>query len=408
MKKIPAFIFLLLFTFTFSNQQTLAANPNLIANPGLENTTADSPNQWSQVSWGNVTPAFIYPVAGHTGNTAQVTLPSNSSGDARWSHASVAVEAGVVYEFSGWYKSTVASELNTMFTSSNNNVSWGWVASLPSSGNVWKQIVADVTIPADVTKVTVFNLINKQGSLAIDDYSLVKKDGITPPPPVDGFAEGMITFSFDDAWTSQYTNALTILQNNGIKGTYFITTDPVNNNWPEYMNSTQVKDIATKGHEIGGHTLTHADLTTLTTANIDKEIKNSKSYLQNLTGKTVTSLAYPYGSFNTVVKNRTKKAGYSNGRSASTAIAEGFNSATQNKFEINSFSPTNQTTVEEMKNAIDRAKSNKEWLVFSFHRIENSPGEYFTPIYDFRTVVNYAKTSGIKTVTMEEGTALLK
>ena len=317
MKKIPLFLFFLILSITLFGQSTFAAGPNLIQNPSLETASGTTPSQWSKVSWGNIIPTFTYPVVGHTGNGAQITLQSNTTGDARWSHNPVTVEPNAVYEFSGWYKSNVATDIDIKYISTNGTISWGWVASLPSSGNIWKQVNANITIPANISKIVVFNLIDKQGTLVIDDYSLAKKDTLI------GFTEGMITFSFDDAWKSQYSNALPILQNAGIKGTYYILTEPVIGGWIEYMTQTQVKDISIKGQEIGGHTITHTDLTTLINTEIDKEIIDSKTYLQNLTGKTVNTLAYPYGSFNTTVKNRTTKAGYTNARSAGTTIEYG-------------------------------------------------------------------------------------
>ena len=403
MKKIPLFLFFLILSITLFGQSTFAAGPNLIQNPSLETASGTTPSQWSKVSWGNIIPTFTYPVVGHTGNGAQITLQSNTTGDARWSHNPVTVEPNAVYEFSGWYKSNVATDIDIKYISTNGTISWGWVASLPSSGNIWKQVNANITIPANISKIVVFNLIDKQGTLVIDDYSLAKKDTLI------GFTEGMITFSFDDAWKSQYSNALPILQNAGIKGTYYILTEPVIGGWIEYMTQTQVKDISIKGQEIGGHTITHTDLTTLINTEIDKEIIDSKTYLQNLTGKTVNTLAYPYGSFNTTVKNRTTKAGYTNARSAGTTIEYGFNTATQNKFEIKSFSPNTAVSLSSIKTAIDQAKTNKQWFVFSFHQIENgTTGEYTTSVDDFKAIVDYVKNSGIKTVTMQEGASLLK
>lgn len=412
MKAIRFFLLVSLFSMTLLGQVALAAGPNLIQNPGLETASGNAPSQWSPITWGSVAATFSYPVEGHTGNAAQLTLPSNSSGDSRWQHQPVAVESGAVYEFSSWYKSTMPTEIDTKFIAADGTVTWGWVTSLPSSGGVWKQVTANVTVPASAKQAVLFHVTTQQGTLTVDDYSLAKKDGTVtpppPPPPADTFKEGMVTFSFDDAWTSQYTNALPVLQNAGIKGTYYILTGAVRDGWAGYMNAAQVRDIANKGHEIGGHTVTHTDLTTLGTAAIDSEIKNSKKYLQNLTGKTVNSLAYPYGSYNVTVKSRAQAAGYTNGRSAGTATANGINTKKQNVYEIKSFSPTNTVSLASMKAAIDRAKANKEWLVFSFHRIENGGGEYFTSTGDFQALVNYVKSSGVKTVTMQEGVTLMQ
>lgn len=218
----------------------------------------------------------------------------------------------------------------------------------------------------------------------------------------------MISFSFDDAWTSQYTNALPILDAAGFKGTFYILTEPVQGGWDGYMTPAQVQTVAQHGHEMGGHTVTHADLTRLTNTKIDKEIKNSKTYIQNLTGKTVTSLAYPYGSYNTKVVNRTKLAGYTNGRTADPSTTLGFNPKGTPAYEINSFSPNGSVSLAQVKAAIDQAKATNQWFVFSFHEIGNSTDEYTTSISDFQAIVDYVKQSNITVVTVSEGAALNK
>lgn len=491
--------------FAFCLAGVAHADANLILNPSLETASGGVPAQWSKQYWGSPAPTFTYPVAGHTGNGASVAFTKNSSGDARWAHDLVAVEPGATYTFSIWYTSNVTTEINTQYVKSNNKVSWGYVAAIPSSGNTWKQFTVDITIPSDVTKASVFQLIKKKGILTIDDISFVKK-GTTPTPdptptptpdptptptptltfsvspnaitagqsatlswsaanatsctasngwsgakgtsgnqnvnpsattvyvlscsgtggsvvkdatitvsdapaPSDPsqFAEGMVTISFDDAWRSQYTNALPILNNAGLKGTFYILTQPVQGGWADYMTPAQVQTIANAGHEMGGHTVTHSDLTTLSNSKINTEIQNSKTYIENLTGKTVHSLAYPYGSYNTKVVNRTKSAGYTNARTADPTTALGFNTKQTPIYELNSFSPTTGVSVATMKAAIDKAKAEKKWFIFSIHEVEDgNSDEYATTVARFQEIVDYVKTSGIKTVTVEEGVALMK
>ncbi len=230
-----------------------------------------------------------------------------------------------------------------------------------------------------------------------------------PPPPTGTFTEGMVTISFDDAWTTHYTQALPILNTAGLKGTFYILTEPVQGGWSDYMSPMQVKAIAQSGHDIQGHTVTHVDLTTVGSRRIDKELQDSKKYLESLVGGTITSLAYPYGSYNTTTISRAKLAGYTNARSADPTIALGFNTGLQSKFEINSFSPNTAVSVASIKTAIAQAKQNKQWFVLSYHQIENgSSDEYTTSVANFQEIVNYIKSSGIKVVTMREGAALLK
>jgi peptidoglycan/xylan/chitin deacetylase (PgdA/CDA1 family) len=301
----------------------------------------------------------------------------------------------------------VVSEINIEYQTSRGSKSYAWVATLPSTGGAWQQAKISFTVPAGVAKASVFHLLDKQGVLTIDEIALVKDGGSPPPPPSGGFSEGMVTLSFDDAWTSQYVAVLPILENAGLKGTFYVLTQPVQNGWSTYMTPSQVVDIANKGHEIQGHTVSHRDLTTLSQATIDNEIKNSKAYLQTLTGKTITSLAYPYGSSNAKVVDSAKVAGYTSGRTADPTIPYGFNTQSVSRFSINSFSPTKTTTLADVKAAIDRAKAEKLWFVFSIHQVRVNGDQYDISPALFADIVSYVKSSGIKVVTMTEGAALL-
>lgn len=431
---------------------------NLISNPSLDTAGSGGvPAGWVKEYWGSQVPTFKYPDIGRSGGaSASVTLKKNSSGDARWSHSPSAVTAGKTYTFTAWYKSNAATEIDAAYTGTNGKVTYAYVTAVPSSGNTWKQVSASITVPAGVTKAVVYHLLQKKGTLTIDDYSFTE-DGAAPPPPpppppptdlcpnVDGVQTttpcasdmcilpavwdvgsqacvtpppppppqdsewaGMVTISFDDAWRSQYTHALPILEAAGFRGTFYILTEGVQGGWDDYMTPAMVADLAARGHNVEGHTISHRDLAGLSNSAIDKEIKNSKSYIESLAGTVVSSLAYPYGSYSTKVINRTTLAGYTTGRSADPTTALGFNVKTTPHYELNSFSPTTGVSVAEMKAAVDKAQAEKLWFIFSFHEVEDgNADEYATTIARFQEVVDYITSSGIKVVTIKEGTSLL-
>ncbi|MFZ2555872.1 MAG: polysaccharide deacetylase family protein [Minisyncoccia bacterium] len=559
--------------FLFAGSAQSAYAQNLIQNPGLETAGVGGvPANWIKTFWGTPTPTFTYPATGHAGNGATVAFSAASNGDARWQPDAVAVEAGATYTYSAWYKSSVASEVNIEYTNASNAVSYGWVADVPSSANVWKQVTGTFTVPSGITKASVFQIISAAGNLSVDDVSLTK-NGTTPPPTtptvtlsaspaninqgqsstltwsstnttgctasngwsgakaVSGnesvaptatttyalictgaggevskqvvigvkasstppapqtptltftasptsinagqsstlswsatnvtsctasngwtgtkalsgtqsvspsatttytlactgsngnitknvavniipvaptqpgqFAQGMVSITFDDSWLTQYTNALPILQTAGLKGTFYLTTEPIQQAWDGFMTPNQAKDIANKGHEIAGHTVSHADLATLTQAKINAEIKNSKTYLQTLTGQTVVSLAYPYGSFNNTVKTLTKNAGYTTGRGVDF---ETRNIATTDKYALKSQCIETGDSIASIKAQIDAAKTNKQWYVLCVHEVKNGGDQYSTTPARLQEIVNYIKSTGIKVVTVKEGRALM-
>jgi len=61
------------------------------------------------------------------------------------------------------------------------------------------------------------------------------------------------------------------------------------------MTRQQVRQLAQEGMEVGAHTVTHPILTQIDTDAATKEILDSRSELEEITGHRVTSFAYPNG-----------------------------------------------------------------------------------------------------------------
>ena len=62
--------------------------------------------------------------------------------------------------------------------------------------------------------------------------------------------------------------------------------------------------------EFGSHCVHHYDLTTLSPAALDRELRDSKSELEQRLAVPIVQLAYPSGQYNERVKARARLAGY--------------------------------------------------------------------------------------------------
>lgn len=61
------------------------------------------------------------------------------------------------------------------------------------------------------------------------------------------------------------------------------------------MTSTQVRELADSGMEIGAHTMTHPILRSITVEEARREIDESRHHLQSIIGRPVDGFAYPNG-----------------------------------------------------------------------------------------------------------------
>ncbi len=198
------------------------APPGLIVNPSLETAGANGdPENWFRGEWGASSATFTYPITGAGGGkAAQINVTNYASGDAKWYFADVPVSSGQIYSFTDSYKSTAPTELVARYQTPSGFI-YQFIASLGASG-VWKTANYNLTVPVGATALTVFHALNTNGMLTVDNYSLAP--GETPPPPEDLFSRGLVSFTFDDGWITQYNDALPILNAAGLKGTFYIVS----------------------------------------------------------------------------------------------------------------------------------------------------------------------------------------
>ena len=121
-----------------------------------------------------------------------------------------------------------------------------------------------------------------------------------PPRPV--------IITFDDGDISVYETAFPIMQKYGLTGVVYIVGNYMGTEG--YMSSTQIKELAEAGWEVGSHTRTHRDLTKLEPAVQRIEIVNARIELEKETGVQALTFAYPFGIMNNSVGTYAHAAGY--------------------------------------------------------------------------------------------------
>jgi len=89
------------------------------------------------------------------------------------------------------------------------------------------------------------------------------------------------------------------------------------------MTVEQIRVLASAGHEIGSHTVTHPILPGLDVADARRELADSRDTLGRWIGRSVRGLAYPNGDHDDAIRHLARSAGYawavSTGRGANSA-----------------------------------------------------------------------------------------
>jgi peptidoglycan/xylan/chitin deacetylase (PgdA/CDA1 family) len=111
---------------------------------------------------------------------------------------------------------------------------------------------------------------------------------------------GRIALSFDDGMEDNHHVVAPILHEYGITGTFYVTTgllgrpNPFLPGGARMMTEAELREVASHGFEIGAHTVTHPDLSTLSYADCLREMTESREWLETTLGRPVTTFAYPF------------------------------------------------------------------------------------------------------------------
>ena len=128
--------------------------------------------------------------------------------------------------------------------------------------------------------------------------SMMQGDSEIPDAP-------LFAMTFDDGYLMQYQQAAPVLDRYEVPATFFVMgTGWQGDGVHTYMRPSQIQDLAERGHEIGSHTVNHANLVSLRTRNPGAylgEIVSSKTQLEDLLQTEVRSFCYPNGAYNAAI-----------------------------------------------------------------------------------------------------------
>lgn len=140
-----------------------------------------------------------------------------------------------------------------------------------------------------------------------EQMELIKTRGQAPSGTVP-VAAPLITF--DDGLEDNFTNAYPILKELGLKAYFFVMPQKIETKG--YLGWEQLKELTAVGMIIGSHGMTHKILTELNDAELNYELKESKSLLEEKLGIAIDYFSVPRGFCDKRVVLIAKNSGYKN------------------------------------------------------------------------------------------------
>ena len=243
------------------------------------------------------------------------------------------------------------------------------------------------------------NSITNNKNISMFRYILLSLGIMFVPAFAIASVEGAVTLTFDDANESHYEYVYPILEAADQNGVLYVPTGFIETD-DYYVTWSQLTALAKSGWEVGGHSVTHAELPTLTASRMSWEIYVCYLTL-NIHQLMPESFATPYGAYDPAVLKEIAKS-YSSHRGYHEI---GYNRWPYNKYYLHNKYITNVTTLEEVVGWVDEAMANDYWLILTFHEVlptVDPTDSYSWTIEDFQGFVDALSARNIKAKTIKE------
>ena len=197
-------------------------------------------------------------------------------------------------------------------------------------------------------------------------------------PALAKAAPTIVTLTFDDGTADQYA-ARTMLAQHSLHATFYVNSNNIGAT-TNFLTWDQLAGLAADGNEIGGHTLDHIDLTSVTSTEATRQVCDDRQALISH-GLAVTDFAYPYGASNSTVESVVQGCGYKSARRAWGLCLVGLMPPNcndvlsepippRNYWEIATAGVRAYHTLADIEGAVTRAEdAGGGWVVLMFHHV---------------------------------------
>lgn len=194
-------------------------------------------------------------------------------------------------------------------------------------------------------------------------------------------------FTFDDGYSSVYTEAFPYMEARDINGTCFVISSAVGN--ANYMTLAQLTELHNAGWIISNHTATHQQLATLSKAEQKIEIETCQNWLiNNGFNNGADYIAFPYGSYNQDTLNLCAELDIKIARTTTNGIN---NTPFVNLFKMNNVAYDTTISVANLKDLyVDKGLYQGGTTIPMLHAIETTTTQsYNMTIANFKTMIDY-------------------
>ncbi|HLX86811.1 MAG TPA: polysaccharide deacetylase family protein [Terriglobales bacterium] len=209
----------------------------------------------------------------------------------------------------------------------------------------------------------------------------------------------IVSFSFDDFPHSAWSSGGAILEDLGVRGTYYAApglmhtpNDPAGPFSPDDLHA-----VAERGHELACHTFSHVSSRSVASETFLADVEKARQAVEDVAGRSSLNFAYPFGAV-TLRAKRTVGPGFASSR----GIFPGLNGPEidLNLLLANSlYGGIDQSG--RVRSLIAENVKKKAWLIFYTHDVQAHPSPHGCTPALFQAAVAAAVDSGSQVLTVQ-------
>jgi peptidoglycan/xylan/chitin deacetylase (PgdA/CDA1 family) len=176
--------------------------------------------------------------------------------------------------------------------------------------------------PAFGDSLGIFSVTSKNFRYQMAELANYKRAELTAfSEPLNLHAGNRIAVTFDDGYLDNFEVAGPIMAELNIPFTVFVVSEFVRNRKPGFLCKSSLRELASlPGAQIGAHGANHVPLTNCDHKILKNELLSSKHFLEDVLGKEVYTISYPYGAVDIRVRDAALAAGYRLGASSVAGV----------------------------------------------------------------------------------------
>ncbi len=216
----------------------------------------------------------------------------------------------------------------------------------------------------------------------------------------------LVSFTFDDVPESAYRNGAAVLEEYGLRGTFYIasgTCGTTDTYW-RVIGRDQVRDLHQRGHEIGCHTFSHRAVDDLNAHELTDECRRNFENLRDLCPDIqLTSFCYPFGCISLPRKLQLQKQ-----FDTCRGIFEGVNSGVVDLALLKVIELYDRTLSRDKLNRVLRqTRQTTGWIIFYAHDVTERPSHMGCSPGLLRTAIEEIRKQDISCCTIAESLPLI-